>query len=77
MNGQGELVLEMLNSADYNAGRVMGPKGEKGEKGEKGDRGEKGDAYIITEDDKEEIALIALSAIDSELYELIGTGVTE
>ena len=47
INDKGELVLDMINSAEYNAGSVMGPKGEKGEKGDKGDPG---DAASITVD---------------------------
>lgn len=31
-------------------------KGEKGEKGDKGEKGEKGDSYVLTEQDKEDIA---------------------
>lgn len=65
INDKGELVLQMINSADYNAGRVMGPKGEKG------------DPYTLTEEDKNEIAVIAASVIDNELSELLGTGVEE
>lgn len=74
VNEKGELVLNMANSADYNAGRVTGPKGEKGDRGEKG---EKGDAYILTETDKEEIAIASAAVLDNALYELLGTGVTE
>ena len=35
---------------------VQGPQGEVGPQGPQGDKGDKGDAYIITEDDKEDIA---------------------
>ena len=76
INDKGELVLDMINSADYNAGSVMGPKGEKGEKGDKGDkgdRGEKGDAYVLADSDKEEIAAASVSVLDNALSELIGT----
>ena len=33
-----------------------GAKGDTGEKGDKGDAGEKGDSYVLTEDDKQEVA---------------------
>ena len=41
---------------DTGATGSTGPRGEKGEKGEKGDKGEDGADYILTDDDKREIA---------------------
>ena len=41
---------------DKGATGSTGPRGEKGEKGDKGDKGEDGADYILTDDDKREIA---------------------
>lgn len=58
------------NSGDqHNAvldfGLETGPKGEKGDKGDKGDPGNPGTNYILTEDDKTEIADLVYNEIGS------------
>lgn len=42
--------------ANPNSVNIKGPQGEKGEKGETGETGPQGNDYVLTDDDKEEIA---------------------
>ena len=50
---------------------IQGPQGEKGEKGDtgpqgiQGEKGEKGDSYILTDNDKQDIAKIVLNLLPS------------
>ena len=41
----------------------QGPAGEKGEQGEKGDKGEPGADYVLTSNDKNEIAQLVISLL--------------
>lgn len=81
VNDSGELALNMKNGTLYIAGKVVGEKGEKGDKGDKGEKGDrgykgdKGDSYVLTEEDKMEIASFSASIIDASLLEILGTGV--
>ena len=59
INNNEELVITLSNGTVYNLGAIIGPKGEKGDKGDKGDDGKDGKDgadYILTDDDKSEIA---------------------
>lgn len=50
------MAILKIKDADGNVQEILAIKGEKGEKGEKGDIGDKGDSYVLTEEDKQEIA---------------------
>jgi hypothetical protein len=60
------VARSILNDPDYKAS-IKGDKGDKGETGDTGDigpqgpRGEKGDAYVLTEQDKSDIASLVSS----------------
>ena len=43
----------------------QGPQGLQGIQGEKGDKGDKGDSYILTDNDKQDIAKIVLNSLPS------------
>lgn len=46
-----------------------GPKGPEGPQGPRGEKGEKGDNYVLTEEDKEEIAEIVESEFEFDLID--------
>lgn len=52
-------------------------KGDKGDKGDPGEPGVDGEDYVLTEADKNEIAGIAASIVDTAMLDIIGTGVIE
>lgn len=60
INESGELVLTYSDGLTANVGVVVGAKGEKGDKG---DTGADGQDYVLTENDKHEIAQTAIADI--------------
>lgn len=49
VNANGELILRKKNQTGYNAGKVIGPKGDKGDRGVQGPQGEKGEKGNVGE----------------------------
>ncbi len=49
VNASGELILRKKNQTGYNAGKVIGPKGDKGDRGVQGPQGEKGEKGNVGE----------------------------
>lgn len=63
INASGELVLTYSDGSTANVGVVVGAKGDKGDKGDTGATGADGQDYVLTENDKHEIAKTAIADI--------------
>lgn len=73
-NGNKGSPGEKGDKGDTGSPGADGAKGDKGDKGEPGAKGDPGDNYVLTADDKEEIAQLAAGIVDTALLALIGTG---
>jgi hypothetical protein len=50
------MAILRIRDSNGNIQEILAIKGEKGDTGAKGEKGDKGDSYILTPDDKTEIA---------------------
>ena len=86
INSNGDLIITLADGTEINAGYAIGPQGEKGDKG---DSGKDGNDYILTDNDKQEIAVmienldfqvldltkdVSLSTLESGAYQVTAEG---